>query len=96
MLPLMLMLLLLLMLMLLLMPAGCAVIPLGPAFSLPEVAGFLRQLRPTAVLAMPSFVLALADHVATQQQQNLTLTQTETQTQPQTETEIVIQKVITG
>ena len=43
---------------------GCAVIPLGPAFSDGEVLGFLQKLQPTAILGMPSFVMTLADYVS--------------------------------
>lgn len=39
-------------------------IPLGPAFSSAEVLGFLRHLRPTAILGMPSAIMALANYVA--------------------------------
>mmetsp|Transcript_33579 Transcript_33579/g.62654 ORF Transcript_33579/g.62654 Transcript_33579/m.62654 type:complete len:139 (-) Transcript_33579:17-433(-) len=64
---------------------GCAVVPLGPTFSSEDVVTFLRQLRPTALLGMPSTIMTLADHVAQ-------LADTEGEpTAP-----IVISKVITG
>jgi phenylacetate-coenzyme A ligase PaaK-like adenylate-forming protein len=57
-------------------------LPLGPAFSSEEVVAFLRQLRPTALLGMPSFIMTLVDYIA--------------QLHVNTDDTITISKIITG
>jgi phenylacetate-CoA ligase len=44
---------------------GCSVIPLGMEFSSADCLQFIQQLRPSTILALPSFVVTLAEYVHT-------------------------------
>jgi phenylacetate-coenzyme A ligase PaaK-like adenylate-forming protein len=44
---------------------GCSVIPLGPNFTNSETIHFIRDLKPTFLLAIPSYLLKLAEHLET-------------------------------
>lgn len=42
---------------------GCAIVPLGSNFTKEEVVTFIRKLKPTALLAIPSYLVSIVEYI---------------------------------